>query len=164
MSGPDGWRDENCPWTTWVYGLTYPGRGLFYVGVSVNPEQRFGNHWSADGCCSSHQVIRKWKRFGERFDTILFGEFPDRIDALRLERSLILNVPNLVNGSAGQGMLSRRRYPIGDDDDWLLMEAIERVGGIPGFEFKPQLTGIIEIDRSADFADARYDEWDCIDA
>lgn len=145
---------EDCPWTTWVYGLIYPGVDLFYVGVSVNPWMRFRSHWSADGCCTSYNVIRLWKPKGRMFDHVLFGEYDDREDAMRLERALIDTVPCLVNDPFG-GVLSRRRYPAGERDEMLLREALERVGMVA------QET---VIDQSGEYVDERYDELDLIEA
>lgn len=145
---------EECPWTTWVYGLTYPGVNLFYVGVSVNPQERFRSHWAADGCCTSYQVIRHWKPIGRKFDHVLFGEYDDRVDALRVERALIDTVPCLVNDRFG-GVLSRRTYPVTERDQVLLREALDQAGMIDWDE---------PIDCSPEYVDERYDELDLIEA
>lgn len=145
---------EQCSSTTWVYGLTYPGRGLFYVGVSVSPMMRFNAHWAATGECSSYDVIRLWKRTGQRFGYIIFGEYSDRIEAMRLERALITTLPDLVNSKSGGAMLSTRRYPVGESDAIILLDALERAG---------MRASDAHIDRSGDYVDERYDELDLID-
>jgi hypothetical protein len=147
---------EDCPWTTWVYGLLYPDpTGVFYIGVSVSPTERFGAHWAAAGDCSSSIVIRPWKEAGWKFGHIFFGEFDDRVDALRLERALITNVPRLANSQHGGALLSRYLYPPDERDEVLLAEALKH-------EFWAESP--VHIDTSGEYVDERYDELDLIEA
>lgn len=146
---------EDCPWTTWVYGLTYPEPvGLFYVGVSVSPTERFASHWAADGMCSSSKVIRPWKERGWKFGHILFGEYRSRVDAMRLERALANTIPCLAN-CKGPALLSTYLYPATDLDEELMREALERAGMV-------EVPAVI--DTSGEYVDERYDQWDCVDA
>jgi hypothetical protein len=155
VPGEVGMTLEECPWTTWVYGLTYPEpTGLFYVGVSVTPYTRFSAHWAATGECSSYNVISLWKPKGWKFGHILFGEYESRIDAMRLERALITTIPCLANSKSGGAMLSTYRYPVCDLDAILMQEALERAGMVSSDD---------EIDRSGEYVDERYDELDYVD-
>lgn len=145
---------ENCPWKTWVYGLTYPVRGIFYVGITVSPPQRFSQHWVASGDCSSYREIRIWKKSGEKFGHVLFGLYDDRIEALRLERALVGYLPDLVN-KTGSALLSPYMYPVNESDDILLLDALENVG---------MRAKDANIDRSGEYVDERYDEMDEIES
>jgi predicted GIY-YIG superfamily endonuclease len=140
--------NEKCPWKTHVYGLIYPGRGLFYVGITVSTYERFSTHWSATGECSSYDVIRLWKRTGQKFDHLIFGTYDDRIEALRLERALVHHLSGLVN-KKGASLLSPYMYPVTDEDEVLLIDALERVG---------MRAPDANIDRSGEYVDERYDD------
>ncbi len=139
---------EDCPWKTWVYGLSYPVRGIFYIGVTVSPPSRFTAHWAASGECSSYDVIRLWKKTGEKFDHVLFGLYNSREEALRLERALVHYLPDLVN-KTGSALLSEYLYPVDETDEILLLDALERVGMRPVDA---------NVDRSGEYVDERYDD------
>jgi len=141
----------------WVYGLTYPSTGVFYVGFTCNPWQRFAAHWAANGDCSSYRIIRLWKRSGQKFDHLIFGDFDNSLDARRLERLLMLSLPGLVNSLSPQAMISTYWYDADEGvDQFMLREAYARVG----WEIDD---AIAEIDRSGEYVDERYDDLDFID-
>lgn len=138
----------------WVYGLTYPSIGVFYVGYTCNPWQRFAAHWSAQGDCSSYRIIRFWKKTGQKFGHIIYGEFAESEDARRLERALILRLPGLVNDKSPQTMLSPWLYP----PDWRDEEFLTKA--LAGADFTDR-GGLV--DQSGEFMDERYDELDLVD-
>lgn len=138
-----------------VYGLTYPAHGVFYVGYTCNPWQRFAAHWSADGTCSSHRIIQYWKRTGQKFGHTIFGEFDSAEDARRLERAMILHLPGLVNDVSPQTMLSQWLYP----PDWRDEDFLEKA--LAGAYFNER-GGLV--DQSGEFVDERYDDLDLIAA
>lgn len=135
-----------------VYGLLGLENEIFYVGFTKNLHQRLLSHSSGSSGCRSYKGVRKVKEAGWRFGYVVFGEFDDSVEAKRLERMLIGHLPNLVNSTAPQAMLSDFSYPITEYDEKLLEAGLKAVGlGVYGGYF-------IKSDTSPEFVDERYDD------
>lgn len=139
-----------------VYGLVGLENEIFYVGFTVNLKQRLSAHRSSSSGCSSYTGVKRLLDAGWRFGHVVFGEFDNPVDAKRLERMLIGHLPDLVNSTAPQAMLSDYIYPISEYDEHLLEQGLTNVGrGCYGGYF-------VKLDESPEFVDERYDELEFI--
>lgn len=96
---------------TFVYALVYPWNVLvgtsprrkkspFYIGVSVNPWNRFYNHRN-DACSPAFGHMKYFHENGAKQDQILIiiDKLASRNKALDLEHKLITTIPHLLNVS-----------------------------------------------------------------
>ena len=86
--------------TYFVYYLIDPAAGVFYVGLTCIPEERRRAHQRGK-CRSTKAKIKAMWAAGRRFEMVLFAGVPRKLDALRLENTMIeltlgklLNTPN----------------------------------------------------------------------
>lgn len=110
----------------YVYGLIDPrSNRLFYVGQTESVRQRMTQHNAGDWASPAYQICIAIKAAGLRVSFCIFGQFPERIAAKRLERSLILALPDLVNSKSVRAMLSQVLYPMTAEDDAAVKETTD---------------------------------------
>lgn len=107
-----------------AYGLIEPWRSsVFYIGQTAWLRQRIMCHNAGDAACSAWPMIRKLRQAKEHFAFCVFGVFDNRMDAQRLERMLVLSLPDLLNKRGHSALLSQKLFPITEYDDELLWQA-----------------------------------------
>jgi len=95
-----------------VYGLSDPrDEAIFYVGITTNLRDRVSSH-SNDRASAAFPRCRDIIESGNAVCWKILGQSDDKIEAKRVERDAILNLPGLANSKNPKGMLSLLLYPV----------------------------------------------------